>query len=97
MKNQRQDVDLNVGFLFKKKNLDTNSRVLRGQAKDKVTSDWWEVFRADPLKCWFPAPLLTRHMDFIDELQAPQHVGDVIEAAHFGCETDQKVRQQIIK
>lgn len=61
--------------------------------KDKVTSDWWEVFRSDPLKRRLPAPLLTRHMDFIDELQAPQHVGDVVEAPHFGCEKGTKIKK----
>lgn len=69
--------------------------MLRLQVKDKVTSDWWEVFRSDPLKRRLPAPLLTRHMDFIDELQAPQHVGDVVEAPHFGCEkgTKRKIKK----
>lgn len=89
---KNKDKLLTSMFFFK-----TNSGALRRQVKDKVTSDWWEVFEADPLECWFPAPLLTRHMDFIDELQAPQHVGNVIEAPHFSCEKGQRVRKQIIK
>lgn len=55
------------------------------QEKRVDTCDWWELFRADPFECRLPPLLFARHMDFLDELQAPQHIGNIIQAAHFGC------------
>lgn len=48
------------------------------------TFDLWEFFGANPFKGRFPPPLFC-HVDFLDELQAPQHVGYIIQPAHFGC------------
>lgn len=48
-----------------------------------ITFDWWEFLKADPLKGRFPPPLFG-HVDFLDELQAPQYISYIIEPAHFG-------------
>lgn len=48
------------------------------------TVNLWKFFRASPLKSRFPSPLLG-HMDFLDELQAPQNISDVVQPPHFGC------------
>lgn len=48
------------------------------------TFDLRELFRADPFKCRLPPPLF-RHVDFLYELQAPQHIRYIIQPPHFGC------------
>lgn len=47
------------------------------------TFDLWEL-RSDPHKRRLPPPLFG-DMDFLDELEASQHISYVIQPAHFGC------------
>lgn len=48
------------------------------------TFDLWEFFGADPFKGWFP-PSFFCHMNFLDQLQAPQHISYIIQPAYFRC------------
>ena len=50
-----------------------------------------QLHRSDPLEGGLPAPLL-RHVDLLDELQAAQHVGDVVQPPHLGW--NQEVRTE---
>lgn len=45
-----------------------------------------KVDRAEPLEGRLPSPLLP-HVHLLDEVQAGQHVGDVVEPSHLGCGT----------
>ena len=50
-----------------------------------------QLHRSDPLEGGLPAALL-RHVDLLDELQAAQHVGDVVQPPHLGW--NQEVRTE---
>lgn len=50
-----------------------------------------EVDRTEPLEGWLPAPPLA-DMDFLDQVQAGQHVGDVVQSAHFSCRQEEDVQ-----